>query len=54
MAEQNLTEKRKITPEMAVRILKKQGIEMDEKKASEVLDMMYFLAKLIVNQNFKT
>ena len=53
MAEQNLTEKRNVTPEMAVRILKKQGIEIDEKKASEVLDLMYFIAKLIVNQNFK-
>ena len=54
MAEQNLTEKRNVTPEMAVRILKKQGVEIDEKKASEVLDLMYFIAKLIVNQNFKT
>lgn len=54
MAEQNLTEKRNITPEMAVRILKKEGIEIDEKKATEVLDMLYFFAKLIVNQNFKT
>ncbi len=49
MAEKNLTEKRNITPEMAVRILKKEGIEIDEKKALEVLDMLYFLAKLIVN-----
>jgi len=54
MAEQNLTEKRNITPEMAVRILKKEGIEIDEKRALEVLDLLYFLAKLIVNQNFKT
>ena len=54
MAERNLTEKRNITPEMAVKILRKNGIEIDEKKAVEVLDLMYFLAKLIVNQNFKT
>jgi hypothetical protein len=54
MAEKNLTEKRNITPEIAVRILKKEGIEIDEKKALEVLDMLYFLAKLIVDQNFKT
>ena len=39
---------------MAVKILKKNGVEIDEKKAAEVLDFLYFLAKLIVNQNFKT
>ncbi len=54
MAEKDLAEKRNITPEMAVKILRKNGVEMDEKKAAEVLDMLYFLAKLIVNQNFKT
>ena len=54
MAERNLTEKRNVTPEMAVKILGKNGVEIDEKKAVEVLDLMYFLAKLIVNQNFKT
>ncbi|MFD2865650.1 hypothetical protein [Mucilaginibacter antarcticus] len=46
--------KRKITSAEAVRILQKSGMEIDEKKAEEVLDLMYFLAKLIVNQNFKT
>jgi len=54
MAEKDLAEKRNITPEMAVKILRKNGVEMDEKKAEEVFDMLYFLAKLIVNQNFKT
>ena len=54
MAQRNLTKKRNITPEMAVKILKKNGVEIDEKKAAEVLELMYFLAKLIVNQNFKT
>ena len=54
MAEKDLAEKRNITAEMAVRILKKQGIEIDEKKALEVLDLMYFIAKLILNQNIKT
>ena len=54
MAEKDLAEKRNITPEMAVKILRKNGVEMDEKKAAEVLDMLYFLAKLIVNQNFNT
>jgi hypothetical protein len=54
MAEKPLTEKRSITPEMAVKVFKKNGVEIDEKKASEVLDLIYFIAKLIVNQNFKT
>ncbi|SDS73256.1 hypothetical protein SAMN05216490_1701 [Mucilaginibacter mallensis] len=49
-----LAEKRNITPAKAVEIMRKNGIEIDEKKAAEVLDLMYFLAKLIVNQNFKT
>jgi hypothetical protein len=53
MEEKNLTEKRNITPQMAVKILRKNGIEVDEKKAEEVLDLMYILAKLIVKQNFK-
>ena len=52
MAEKNLTEKSNITPEMAVEILKKNGVEIDEKKASEVLDLLYILAKLTVNQYF--
>ncbi len=39
---------------MAVKILQKNGVEIDEKKAVEVLDLVYFLAKLIVNQNYKT
>lgn len=48
-----LEDKRKVTPEMAVKMLRKGGIDVDEKKAKEFLDIMYFLAKLIVNQNFK-
>ena len=50
MAKQGLAEKRNITPEMAVKILQKNGVEIDEKKASEVLDFLYFLAKLTINQ----
>jgi len=45
--------KRNITTEKAIAILKKNGVEIDEKNAEKVLDFMYFLAKLIVNQNFK-
>jgi len=47
------TEKRNITPKKAVEILKKSGVEMSEKKAEELLDFLYFLAKLVVDQNFK-
>lgn len=50
MAGQDLTEKRNITPEMAVKILRKNGVEVDEKEAVEVLDFLYFLAKLTVDQ----
>ena len=50
MAGQDLTEKRNITPEMAVKILRKDGVEIDEKKAVEVLDFLYFLAKLTVDR----
>lgn len=53
MAEQNLAEKRNITPEMAIKILRENGIEIDKKKASEILDFLYFLAKLIVDQSIK-
>ena len=49
----NNQENRNITPEQAIKILGKNGIEISEKKAEELLDLMYFLAKLIVNQNFK-
>ncbi len=50
MAEKDLTEKRKITPEMAIKYFRGKGIEIDEKKASEILDFLYILAKLTVNQ----
>lgn len=46
-------EKRKITPAKAVSILKESGREVNEKEAENILDFMYFLAKLIVDQNFK-
>ena len=49
MAGQNLTEKRNITPEMAVKILRKNGVEIDEKEAVEILDFLYFFAKLTVD-----
>ncbi|RKR83361.1 hypothetical protein BDD43_3567 [Mucilaginibacter gracilis] len=48
-----VSEKRNITPEKAVKILSESGVKITEKKAEELLEFMYFLAKLIVNQNFK-
>jgi len=44
--------KRKITPEQAIKILRKNGIEATEKDAEIILDFLYFLAKLTVNQYF--
>jgi len=46
-------EKRGITTKDAIALLEKNGQKISEKDAEKVLDLMYFLAKLIVNQNFK-
>ncbi|MDB5115487.1 MAG: hypothetical protein JWQ79_979 [Mucilaginibacter sp.] len=48
-----LREKRNGTTKPAVEILAKNGVQIDERNAEKVLDFLYFLAKLIVNQNFK-
>jgi hypothetical protein len=42
-----------ITPEKAIKILSENGIKIDKKDAEEMLDVMYFIAKLIVQQNLK-
>jgi protein-tyrosine-phosphatase len=47
-------EKRNVTSKQAIDILRKNGVEINEKKAEELLELMYFLAELIVNHNFKT
>ncbi|EHQ26579.1 hypothetical protein BDD43_0621 [Mucilaginibacter gracilis] len=44
--------KRTVTTSQAIKMLEKNGVKVTEKKAQEILDLMYFLAKLIVNQNF--
>ena len=49
----SISEKRNITPEKARKILLENGKEITEKEVEKVLEMMYFLAKLIVDQNFK-
>ena len=41
-----------VKAEQVVKIMQKRGEDMDEKKAEEVLDLIYFLAELIVKQNF--
>jgi len=46
--------KRNVSVSKALSMLKEKGVEINEKDAEKVLDLMYFLAKLIVNQNFKT
>ncbi|WP_165447053.1 hypothetical protein [Olivibacter jilunii] len=48
-----LIEKRNITPEQVVKILSKNGIQVNEDQAKIILDFMYILAKLTVNQYFK-
>jgi len=45
--------KRKITAEIAVKILKKNNIEVDEKEAEIILEFMYFLGELSVSLYFK-
>jgi hypothetical protein len=45
--------KRNISAQKARDILAKKGVSVSEKKADEILEIMYFLAKLIVNQNVK-
>lgn len=48
-----LTEKRNITPEKAVEILKKHGTIVTLEEAKIMLDLMYKFAKLAVNQIVK-
>jgi hypothetical protein len=47
------TEKRGVTLEKAKKILLENNVEINEKEVENILELMYFLAKLIVNQNFK-
>lgn len=45
--------KRNVTPEKAIEILRKNGVEINEKNAADLLDLMYFFAKLSVDQYIK-
>lgn len=41
---------RSITPDKAKKILHESGLEVNEKEAEEILDFLYIIAKLTVNQ----
>jgi hypothetical protein len=45
-------DKRNITPQQAMKILEQNGLKISEKEAAEILDFLYFLGKLTVNQYF--
>lgn len=48
-----LSEERGITPKKAIAILEKHGYQISEEEAIEILDFLYILAKLTVNQYLK-
>lgn len=37
-----------------MKAIRKNGVEVSEKEAQEILDFLYFLAKLTVNQYFNS
>ena len=45
-----LSERKNITPQQAVKILEQSGLKVSEKDAEIILDFLYFLGKLSVNQ----
>jgi hypothetical protein len=45
-------EKRSLTPEQIIKDFNKKGIKLSIKDAEKYLDMLYLLAKLIVEKNF--
>lgn len=52
MAKRHL-KRRNVTPEQAMKILGKNGIEVNEDQVKIILDFLYILAKLTVNQYFR-
>jgi hypothetical protein len=42
--------KRSVTTAQAIKMLADEGLEIKEKEAEEILDLLYFLGKLTVNQ----
>jgi len=49
-----LSERKNITPQQAVKILEQSGLKVSEKDAEIILDFLYFLGKLSVNQYVKS
>lgn len=47
-------EKRGVTPEKAISLLKKNGTEVSLEEATEILALFYFLAELAVKQHEKS
>lgn len=45
--------KRSVTTAQAMKILAENGLEINEKQAKEILDLLYFLGKLTVDQALK-
>ena len=44
--------KRSLKPNQIIKKFKNKGIELSDSEAEEYLDFLYFLAKLVVKQNF--
>jgi len=51
---QSLSKPRNISSNQAIKILEKSGLKVSEKEAEDILDLMYFLAKLLVKQNLNS
>jgi hypothetical protein len=47
-----LLKKRNVTTADAIKALRQNGIEVSEKDAEVILDFLFILAKLIVNEYF--
>ena len=46
-----VSQKRSITPEKAVALLKKQGLEINPTEAELVVNLLYFLAEIVTDEN---
>lgn len=44
---------RSLTPEKVMEDFRKHGVELDYEQAVQYLDLIYFLASVVVDQNFK-
>jgi len=44
--------KKSISSEKLIEIFKEKDIELSKEKAEDLLDLLYLLAKLVVDQNF--